>query len=241
MADTVRFTIDGRSVEAPAGTTILEAAKSVNILIPNLCHNEELAPYGACRMCMVETTHKKRTKLVVSCIAEASEGLEVKTDTERVRNVRTLVMHLLLARNPNHPVLRKWRRRSGSRKRVSRWISRDASCAGNACASAARSLASPRSASNRGGRRERSPRRSTKLPPPASRAARATTCVPSGVISMEEHDGVRTIWKTEFAMAKCSKCGKYFAPVKQLEYFRKIANLPADHFDTCIDCRSTKK
>ena len=99
MADNVTFTIDARSITAPAGTTILEAAKDANILIPNLCHNEELAPYGACRMCMVETTHKKRTKLVVSCIAEVSEGLEVKTDTERVRNVRTLVMNLLLARN----------------------------------------------------------------------------------------------------------------------------------------------
>jgi NADH dehydrogenase/NADH:ubiquinone oxidoreductase subunit G len=64
---------------------------------------------------------------------------------------------------------------------------------------------------------------------------------PVGVIPMDEHDGVRTIWKTDFPMAKCSKCGKYFAPVKQLEYFRKIANLPADHFDTCVDCRSTKK
>src|SRR5512136_1451618 len=107
MADTVTIRIDGRELKTRPGGTILEAATDANIYIPNLCHNEELSPYGACRMCMVETTHKKRTKLVVSCIAEVSEGIEVRTDTERVRNVRTLVMHLLLSRNPNHPVLRK--------------------------------------------------------------------------------------------------------------------------------------
>ncbi|MDD4857603.1 MAG: 2Fe-2S iron-sulfur cluster-binding protein, partial [Candidatus Krumholzibacteria bacterium] len=105
MADMVTVTIDGRAVKAPAGCTILEAAKDANILIPNLCNNEELSPYGACRMCTVEITQKKRSKLVVSCIAEVSDGLEIRTDTERVKNVRTLVMHLLLARNPNHRVL----------------------------------------------------------------------------------------------------------------------------------------
>jgi bidirectional [NiFe] hydrogenase diaphorase subunit len=57
------------------------------------------------------------------------------------------------------------------------------------------------------------------------------------VIPMQEKQGIRTIWKTEFLMQKCKKCGREFAPVKQLEYFRKIANLPENHFDTCLHCR----
>jgi NADH dehydrogenase/NADH:ubiquinone oxidoreductase subunit G len=241
MADKVTFTIDGRSVEAPAGTTILEAAKGANILIPNLCHNEELAPYGACRMCMVETTHKKRTKLVVSCIAEASEGLEVKTDTERVRNVRTLVMHLLLARNPRHPVLLDMAARLGIEK--SRFAVDFKGCIlCGQCVRVCREVVGVSAI----GFESRGPAR--KIATPFNEApADCIACgschyvCPVGVIAMDEHDGVRTMWKTEFPMAKCTKCGKHFAPVKQLEYFRKIANLPADHFDTCIDCRSTKK
>ena len=103
MSQTVTLTIDGRQVQAEAGTTLLEAARSVNIQIPHLCSNEELAPYGACRMCMVEIRHGQRTRLVASCIYEVEEGLEVQTATERVLNVRRLVIELMLARNPTHP------------------------------------------------------------------------------------------------------------------------------------------
>ena len=107
MADMVTLTIDGRRVTASAGTTILDAARDANIEIPNLCSNEELHPYGACRLCMVEITHKGRRRLVVSCIHEVAEGLDVKTSTERVLGVRRLVAHLLLSRNSTHPRLRE--------------------------------------------------------------------------------------------------------------------------------------
>ena len=107
MAKMVTIKVDGRQITAPAGTTILEAAKDANIYIPHLCSNEELAPYGACRLCLVEISHGGRARLVASCTYEVAEGLEVKTNTERVLNVRRLVIELLLARNPNHPVLRK--------------------------------------------------------------------------------------------------------------------------------------
>ena len=107
MPEMVTFKIDGREITASPGTTILEAARDANIYIPNLCSNEELTPYGACRLCMVEITHGKRTRLVASCIYEVTEGLEVKTNTEKVLRVRRLVIELLLTRNPKHPALRK--------------------------------------------------------------------------------------------------------------------------------------
>jgi bidirectional [NiFe] hydrogenase diaphorase subunit len=241
MADNVTFTIDARSITAPAGTTILEAAKDANILIPNLCHNEELAPYGACRMCMVETTHKKRTKLVVSCIAEVSEGLEVKTDTDRVRNVRTLVMHLLLARNPGHSGLRKMAADLGIDKTRFDVDFKGCIMCGQ-CVRVCREVVGVSAI----GFKSRGPMR--KIATPFDEApGECIACgschyiCPVGVIPMEEHDGVRTIWKTDFPMAQCKKCGTYFAPVRQLEHFRKIAGLPEDHFDMCVDCRSTKK
>jgi len=241
MADTVTIRINGREIQAPAGSTILEAAKDANIYIPNLCHNEELAPYGACRMCMVEITHKKRVKLVVSCIAEVADGLEVQTDTQRVRNVRTLVMHLLLARNPNHPELRKLASELGIEKTCFDVDFKGCILCGQ-CVRVCREVVGVSAI----GFKSRGDTRTVATPfdesPGDCIACGSCHYVcPVGVIPMEEHDGIRTMWKTEFPMAKCKKCGTYFAPVKQLEHFRKIANLPEDHFDTCIDCRSIKK
>src|SRR4030043_920343 len=107
MLEMVTFKIDGREITTSPGTTILEAARDANIYIPNLCSNEELTPYGSCRLCMVEITHGKRTRLVASCIYEASQGLEVKTNTEKVLRVRRMVIELLLSRNPKHPTLKR--------------------------------------------------------------------------------------------------------------------------------------
>ena len=64
---------------------------------------------------------------------------------------------------------------------------------------------------------------------------------PTGAIQMEDVDGTRTLTmpnnKTEFKLAKCKVCGRYWAPEKQLEYMADKADLPPDFFDRCIDCR----
>lgn len=240
MADTVKLTIDGREIEARAGLTILEAAKDANIYIPNLCSNEELSPYGSCRLCMVEITHKKRARLVVSCIHEVSDGLVVDTKSERVIGVRTLVMHLLLQRNSTHPALKRIAAELGIEKSVFDLRYKGCIMCGQ-CVRVCREVVgvSAIGFKNRGHMREIA----TPFDESPSECIACGSChyiCPVGFIPMEEHEGVRRIWKTDFPMAKCSKCGRYFAPVKQLEHFRKIANLPEDHFETCIDCRSTK-
>ena len=241
MADTVTLTIDGREIKAPAGTTILEAAKSANILIPNLCHNEELAPYGACRMCMVEITHKKRVRLVVSCIAEVSEGLQVKTDTDGVRRVRTLVMHLILARNPSHPELQRMAAELGIGTTMFGVDFKGCIMCGQ-CVRVCREVVGASAI----GFKSRGPSRAIATPfdesPEDCIACGSCHYIcPVGVIPMEEHDGVRRIWKTDFPMAKCKTCGRYFATEKEVAFYRTIAKLPDDAFDTCVHCRSVKK
>ena len=241
MADTVTLTIDGREIKAAAGTTILEAAKSANILIPNLCHNEELAPYGACRMCMVEITHKKRVRLVVSCIAEVSEGLQVKTDTDGVRRVRTLVMHLLLARNPGHPDLQRMAAELGIGATMFGVDFKGCILCGQ-CVRVCREVVGASAI----GFKSRGPSRAIATPfdesPEDCIACGSCHYVcPVGVIPMEEHGGVRRIWKTDFPMVKCTTCGRYFATEKEIAFYRKIAKLPDDTFDTCVHCRSVKK
>ena len=94
----VTLTINGQTVQAPKNSTILDAARSAGIYIPTLCYHPELAPEGACRLCVVEASGAR--SLVASCVYPVAEGMVVKTNTPKVRAARRMVVELLLA---NHP------------------------------------------------------------------------------------------------------------------------------------------
>jgi len=98
MKKLVNLTIDGRAVQAEEEKTVLEVARDHGIDIPTLCYNEELEPYGACRLCLVEVSKNNRSRLVTSCLYPVEEGLVVKTNTEKVVANRKMLMELLLAR-----------------------------------------------------------------------------------------------------------------------------------------------
>ena len=97
--------IDGREVEAKEGMTILEAAQSVGISIPTLCHHEELKPYGACRICVVEVDARGRTNLVAACLHPIEQNLVVKTRSEKVDKTRKILLEQFLAHAPDAEVL----------------------------------------------------------------------------------------------------------------------------------------
>lgn len=97
----ISFTINDKELQVEEGTTILEAALDADIKIPTLCYHKELTPYGACRLCLVEIVGGGRPGIQASCLYKVTEGLEVKTDTERVKNARKIVFELLLARCPD--------------------------------------------------------------------------------------------------------------------------------------------
>ncbi len=237
MSEMVTLNIDGREIKAPAGTTILEAARDANILIPHLCSNKELTPYGACRLCMVEITKGKRTRLVASCIYEAEDGLEVKTDTERVLNVRKLVMELLLTRNPKHPVLLEIARSLGIEKTRFKVDVKGCILCGQ-CVRTCREVVGLSAIGFEGRGTTKKVSTPFNEPPPDCIACGSCAYVcPVDVIPLKEKAGVRTIWNTDFSLQKCDKCGRYFAPVKQLEHFSKITEQPLGNFKTCIHCR----
>jgi heterodisulfide reductase subunit A len=101
------FTLNGAQVKTEAGRTILEAAKANGVAIPTLCHHPALEAYGGCRLCMVEITQGKRKRLVTSCNYEVREGLEVETDSERVRRSRRMSLELFLSRCPEVESIRE--------------------------------------------------------------------------------------------------------------------------------------
>jgi len=89
----VELTIDGRAVAVPAGSTILEAARSMGIDTPTLCYLENLTPVNVCRVCVVEVAGAR--VLAPACSRRVEPGMEVLTDSERVRHSRRLVLELL--------------------------------------------------------------------------------------------------------------------------------------------------
>ena len=99
----ININIDGRTVQVEQGTTVLEAAKSVNIDIPTLCYmnledmNITHNP-GGCRMCVVEINGRRN--LAPSCVTKCTEGMEIKTHTMRVLNARKTVLELILSDHP---------------------------------------------------------------------------------------------------------------------------------------------
>lgn len=90
--------INGTPYQFDSGLTILEACRKVGIDIPTLCYLKNLTPSGSCRICVVEVDGART--LVPSCAYPLSEGMKVRTNTERIRDARKLIVELLIA---NHP------------------------------------------------------------------------------------------------------------------------------------------
>ena len=91
----VTLKIDGRTVRAEAGMTVLEASLKEGIKIPTLCNLKDINNIGACRMCLVEDA--KSGKLQASCVLPVSEGLEIKTASPKVLEARRAVLELILS------------------------------------------------------------------------------------------------------------------------------------------------
>ncbi len=94
----VNMEIDGKAVQVPEGMTLVDAAATVGIHIPNLCHIKELRGVGACRMCMVEVEGLKTP--VTGCTTRTKEGMKVQTKTAKVEEIRRFVTDLILSFHP---------------------------------------------------------------------------------------------------------------------------------------------
>ncbi len=94
----VTCTIDNTEVTVPKGTTILKAAMQAGITVPQLCYQEGMHPYGACRVCTVEIFDGRRSRLQASCTSPVLEGLVISTSSPKVLSGRRIILELLLAR-----------------------------------------------------------------------------------------------------------------------------------------------
>jgi len=96
--ETFKLSIDGREIEAQPGQTILQAARNAGIYIPTLCFDEDLRPYGGCRLCIVQVEGMRG--FPTSCTTQATEGMQVTTENETIFKTRQMILRLLMADHP---------------------------------------------------------------------------------------------------------------------------------------------
>lgn len=95
----IKIEVNGRTVDAQDGETVLTAVRRAGIAIPTLCHYDGLPPSGACRMCVVDVEGQRR--LVPSCAYPVTAGMKVRTHSPRAVDARKTLVELLLANHPD--------------------------------------------------------------------------------------------------------------------------------------------
>jgi NADPH-dependent glutamate synthase beta subunit-like oxidoreductase/NAD-dependent dihydropyrimidine dehydrogenase PreA subunit/ferredoxin len=110
----MKLKIDDKEIEAKAGATVLEAALQAGIYIPNLCWHPDLPPIGACRLCVVEIEGMRGVP--ASCATMAREGMVVRTDTVRLRELRKDLLWLIFSGYPGAP------EENSQLRKVAAWI-----------------------------------------------------------------------------------------------------------------------
>jgi len=99
MTTMVNITINGQSITAKAGSTVLQAAREAGIYIPTLCDHPAVSPAGACRMCVVEVLGQRN--LQTSCTFPITNGMEIQTESKRVTDARKLILDMIFSER-NH-------------------------------------------------------------------------------------------------------------------------------------------
>lgn len=94
----INITIDGKKISAKDNSTVLEAALDAGIYIPNLCYHPNLKPIGSCRLCIVEIDGQRGYP--ISCHIKASDGMNIRTNTEKLQNLRKNLIWLILSNYP---------------------------------------------------------------------------------------------------------------------------------------------
>jgi len=101
MPQYVNVNIDGATIHAIKGTSVLDTAVEYGICIPHLCHVPNLSDIGACRLCIVEHVVNGRSNITASCTLNVNEGMTIMTNTDRIRKLRRNLAELLVAQAPN--------------------------------------------------------------------------------------------------------------------------------------------
>jgi NADH dehydrogenase/NADH:ubiquinone oxidoreductase subunit G len=210
------LTIDNQTVQAPEGSTVLQAIRHVGVRFPTLCYWEGLPPYSACRLCIVEMTAPRRLT-IPACSFPAEDGQVIATDGPRAVAMRQMMLEFMLARCPNSTVVRALADEAGvTGTRFPLNANPDELCIlCGLCVRVCRDLVGAAALAFIGRGSERKVGTPFGLPAEACIGCGACAAVcPTGAVKMEDVDGQRrlTTWHTHVALQPCPSCGRPFTP-----------------------------
>lgn len=241
----VTFSLNGRSVTAGPGETVLSVAKREEIDIPALCHHESVTAYGACRLCVVEAFWGKRSKLVTSCIYTPWDDERIETDTPRVRAARKLVLELMLARCPGVEVLQALGREYGAEATPNPDGDADERCI--LCGLCIR-VCNEQIGQHAIGFAHRGTERVVTTPFDAQSAecigcAACVEICPTQALHYDDADGERHLHElhTTVPLVACRVCGETFATAPQLAKMQGRVEGTSEYAETCPRCRGTRQ
>jgi len=239
----IRIQIDGQSIEAKEGATILSLADKLRIRIPTLCFHESLSPFGACRLCTVEVKRGKKWELTTSCNTEIASEMVIRTDSPEIRKSRKMAAGLLYLKYPGTKLIRDTAEKLGVKVTKSKENSRDCILCGM-CVRTCQEVVEVNALrfEDRGPDHPGEPPRIGYIRESCICCGACAFVCPTGYIRMEPYGGDdrRVIWDRVFEMAVCRICGRRFAPLAQLEYLSRKADRPLAQFMTCISCREAE-
>lgn len=234
----VDITIDGNKVQAREGSSVLENIRNLRIDMPTLCYHQELAPFGACRLCTVEIRANGKGRLTTACDCPVKPGLEIVTASEQAQEARKFAAALLAYKYPDTAAVREIAQKLGVAVAPAAAEANDCILCG-LCTRTCRDIVGVSALKFQ----DRGPGRNVENPKIEFIAANCIGCgscayvCPTGFVRMESTEDKRMIWNKVFKMAACDVCGRFFAPVEQLEYISRTTGVPASSLSTCVSCR----
>jgi len=236
----LKLRINDVEVSANPGDGLLDVARRNGFSIPSLCHLESLPAIGACRVCLVEVTKGRRTKLPTACNYEVQDGIAVTTDSPEIHSQRAMNLELLLARAPGAEAIRELAAQYGvSHPRFGplKYNPLPDCILCERCVRACAQLG--HNALTIIGRGDRK-RIGLPFNRPAESCVGCGSCVsvcPTDCIPIKDTTKTRTIWGQSFDFVVCEKCGTPVITEKYRAHSIKNKGLPEDYYDLCEACK----